>query len=531
MLHHYIMRRIVSDFSKLDNAKEKLKVSMSAILDEDTGEYAIDDYVQYISSYIYSDIVDFIDNDYTYQDVKSVFFRSGKYEFRVNKSISDVVKSVVISIDTDKHEYGYFKLSDFDLNVSYSVNAIEDDDLVYIVPEHIPTGDFNNPIITKLYHDYFTDVKSAFAYRDSVSKEFAKAGYDPVGEFKVMPTSRKFISESRWYQVNLSVDKVVARYNKNRNEYRMISDLDYIEEKIKADTYHSLTFDDRYTVDRLLLQRILPFVDKELFDHICDGGDVTDIDPSMMQDVVNTLIICAFSDAKTEDDFYAIRRAMGPHIGRIEDLNDQARRHKNEGFVLVSKSGRIRYYSNVYAINTWYGARDNYYHGKFMENVNPLPCFEKFSPDLFVDDFADEKLVMKYENDYEQNQLDMKAKHAEMRLRNWPNDKFLFCKGHWYVDGLKSDNVVDDAKFFAFHYKYRLDEDQCKTLLNGEVLVVDDYKSMSGEVVTIKMKLREATINKEYVNCEICRPDQKAADRTPILMAIGASEPNNPWAV
>ena len=529
MLRSYIMAQqtIINNYGS-DNASSP-EITISSVCNSN-GSYAVDDYEHFIADIMFDKLSSFLAIGYTKDDVLFAMSSDGEYSFVTNEDMPDIT-SIMIRVDAKRHIYGYTKISDFYMNVVYSVISIDDDDLGYLVSEYIKSDDLKSPVITKCYHPIFgrDELDAAVKYCESEMMESARMGYGDNSEFKVRPVSISSVSHSTWYELNMSVLHTMERYGIPRSEYRMIGDLNFMSEKIKADSYHSLSFDDRYEIDNMLCHRLLPYVDEDLIHSVC-GEDVSEIDPSDMYDVVNMFIISALGDARSESEFYDIIDAMGAYASRIDDLNEQARYHKNEGYVLVSRTGQIKWYSNCYAINDWYGAKDNPYYHKFQQNKARLVCFSEYSPELFVDSFPDMSLIQKYDNEYKESLLNMRREHAELRFRNYPDEGMLMAIGTWYPDGVESNNRVDDAKFFAFYYGRDFDYDQAKVLFNGDEVVIDDYVSNTGDIITIKGRLREATKHTKWVNCEFYRSDQEPSARNSILMAIGAKEPQNPYA-
>ena len=532
MLHFYIVwRQTVIDNYGTDQQSVP-DITFSAVCDRRTGRYEVDDYENYIRDDIYKKLSDFIDPAYKSSDISFILSSpSDDYELMVDKKLSDI-KDIEIHVDNDNRVYGYTKISSFYINVIYSVISIDSDDLGFLVSEYIKTDDINNPVITKCYHSLFSgdELSDARKYCEFETKESARMGYDIPGEFKIMPVSVSDMSESSWYQMNIDASNIMKRYGISRNEYRMISDLNFMAERLKADSYHSLSFDDKFEIDYMLCSKLVNYVDDDLVESVC-GGDISQIDPYDMYDIVNMFMISALGDAESEEKFYEIKDAMGAYVGRINDLNEQARYHKNEGYVLVSRTGEIKWYSDCYAINEWHEARGNAYYHKFQPNTTALVCFVEYRPELFVDSFPDPSLIQKYDADYKQSLLDVRRMHSEFRFRNYPQDDMLMAMGTWFPNGVESENRVDDARFFAFYYEYNFNYEQSKVLLNGEEVVINDYKSENtGDIITIKGRLREATRFTQYANCEFYRSDQEQSSRNSILMSIGANEPENPYA-
>lgn len=538
MVHFYVMMRRTSINNYKLETETKPDIDILSVRSNSGEGYEIDNYIDVISHMIYSDINEFIDSSYVYEDVRYGFFpedkKKKKYKFDIEPEAASVgISSIIVHIDPVARIYGYTKVNTTlhtYIDIEYSVIPIDSDDLGYLVSEHIKTGDPDNPVITKCYHELFSkdELDDALRYLDTEIDYNKKTEHEYFGEFKIFPVSISSMIDSEWYKVNMETNNIMRRYGISREEYRMISDLDFLGKKVRSDSYGRLSFDDRCEIDNMICHILSPYIPRDLFDEMC-GGNIDNVDDSELEEVANMFMIWALIDAKSEDDFNKIIDVLGPYAGRVNQLNDEANYNKGKGYVLVSKSGQIKWYSECYAINDWYGCKDNYYHGKFQPNMNPLPCFSGYHPEYFVDKLATSEDVQKCEQMYNESIWESRREHGELRFRNYPTDEMIMCSGVWYLSGVESEDCVKDAKFFSFYFRYNFDEEQAKKLLNGEELVVDDYESKNSGRIKITVKLREATRFTEYVNCEVYRPDQDPTARNSILMAIGAKEPTNPY--
>lgn len=457
-------------------------------------KYAISRPLQVIAKDIFSRIEDQIDARYTETIIYNQLLSDGHYGL---KSYDSDELSIILSADIQRGEYYYDDLSlisdEMMFRRVYRVKELDDDDTCYIVVDKITKAD-TGAVIEKCYHPYFTELDKLDDYLHSILSEYDSNGVSDSRIYVLVKSIRE-LSCSEWYRRNVSIADKIAKYELDAAEFRYLSDFDYMDELIKARAYDVLPVDERIAINMDVYRNVLyKYVPIEISCELDYDMDFAEQDVDAIENVVNTALAAALINAETPAIFKKIHDDMGVYDYWISGLTDSIyRAHPNKGYILVSSSGMLKWYDDrdAFSLGKWAGAKDkddNPYYGKFQANsANTLLCFREYHPELAVDTFPPNTLVNRYSSKYHEIEMKSRAAHAEME--HFVEDDIHYVKGTWYPNGIESNICETDVIFEVCYGNKEFTDDEIRELLSGNEISVDDYKSKSGLVCTIRGKL------------------------------------------
>lgn len=473
-----------------------------------------------------------IDSRYSDSVFQSLLDKDGTY--RIASFDEESQTSIIISVNNQNQQYFYEVCGNISVRQIYYVSQIQDENVRYLVSEHIISPEPGVGLIERCYRPYFQELYPAERYLSlKMSHYSAEYGLSASG-FRMFVVDVNEIEKSKWYQDNMLIARQIKEYNLDAEDYRYTVLLSDIFEEIRAKAYDSLPESEKIKINREIYDSVrdlipeddLPSLDEEFAQAQSKYQDV--------EFVAERAIIMAFANAKNQEDFDEIPKKLSCYVYRIGALTDEIyNAHPDEGFILVSSSGELRWYEECYFIGVWEAARGNPYFGKFQLNEDDtLLSFRKFRPDLYVDSFPDEHILKYWKDKYLTDTAAARGRHDEMRYRIEPNGSEIVM-GDWYFDGLSSKRVSPNIWFFRKYGSHKFTEDECKRLLSGEELVIDHFISKADLETTIRGKLKDCSSPyDENLTIAFVRTDINVSKERLILDAeLGITEEGLPPAI
>ena len=521
----YVLVKYISGTSSHD-----IEVDTNQMLEDDS--YAISDSLYFVACDIYRALYSFVDPKYTEDILFSLLERGGKYRL-ATYDVEGVltIESIILFSDRKTDTYYYDLKGDFLSRQEYRIQHIDDEDLVYLVTEHIVNPEPDCDLIEKCYKPYFTDLFMARKYLSTSMKDYDYGKGKPSGGYKLFVTSVNKLSNSDWYKLNLKASVLIKKYHLNKEAYRYTQDIAQVVDDIYADAYDDLTIEEKADIDRNIFDLVRDYIPEEFIDDLeteMEHSDVSDV-----RSICDQAIMIALANASSADEFDDVYVALGSHAYRIGMLTDDIyAAHPDTGYIVATNYGELCWYESCYAINKWVGSRKSKYHGVFQPNESDvLPCFKDYHPELIVTQLPSQEEIDSYEKMYDEYKITTRSQHKEfLVLTNEDGDDVAI--GTWYYEGLMSDNFKKETMFFKDYNKYFFTDDECKRLLNGEEIVVEHYMSKMGKEITIRGKLQDVSgAFDEDARVEFVRTDIDSTNRQKINSGMGITETGLPPSV
>lgn len=497
----------------------------------DNGSYAISDPKGLIAYDIFAAVENFIDPQYTDSVIRGLLDRNGKYKLSVIDSDGGSVNAVIVSVDNASGTYYYDVRGSFIARQVYHINCIDDRDLRYLVSDHIIAPFPGVSLIERCYRPCFIDRYKAERYQAvKMSKYFTAHGISASG-YRIFAVDDNVMQKSAWYNDNLEIARQIKEYNLDAENYRYTVSLQDIFMAIKADAYDELPADEQAKINRDVYMLIRDYVPEEELPFIDE--DMDSVDSSGVEAVTDHAIAMAFANAPDAAAFDAIHKLLGPNDYRVGALTDDIyNEHPDEGYILATRDGEIRWYDDCYFMNEWPEAKDNPYFGKFQKNVNDvLLCFKEFHPELIVDSFPSDEFISKWESCYLSAISVSKQQHPEIQY-DVDDDGEIIVIGNWYFAGLLSKRFKENISFHRVYGSHTFTPDECRKLLSGDEIVVENFITKMDMETTIRGKLKDCSgLYDDDMNVEFVRTDINVSkQRRQLNMELGIDEAGLPPA-
>lgn len=473
----------------LSGVGDELELDINQLSDE--SDYEIFDVKNFIADRIFDCIEDYIDFKYDLESIRKLLGKSGKYKLKLmDNSGNSSVSQVIIMVDNEKEIYYYDLKGEFSARQVFQISHIEEDDVGYLVSEHLINPFPGCSLIERCYKPYFDDIATARRYYNNRMKDYETEHGTASSGYRIMVVSKSAIEESDWYTANLKAMELVDTYNLDAEDYRYLTTMSDVIESITVDAYDELPLEEQCEINRGIYNLMRQYLDDDTCCQLDD--DIEKVGPEDVESIADLAIILALVQAKDEETFKKIHEVLGPNEYRIGALTDDIYNdHPDKGYILCSADGDLSWFEDCYALNEWDGAKNSQYYGKFMKNENDvLLCFREYHPELIVSELPSQLEFSKYNRMYRAELSYERAKHKEMRFGTGENGKAVAI-GDWYMRGLNDDKVSKNTRFPVMYNKYEFSEDQCRKLLSGEELVIENYVTKMGDEVMIRGKLRD----------------------------------------
>lgn len=509
----------------LSGVGDEMELDINQLSDE--SDYEIVDVKNFIANRIYDSIEDYIDFKYDPDSVRKLLDRNGKYKLKLMDNSGDTsVSQVIIKVDNEKETYYYDLKGEFKVRQVFQVKHIDEEDVRYLVSEHIVNPFPGCSLIERCYKPYFDDVITARRYYNNCMKSYEVERGASSSGYRITVVSKTEIEESEWYRANMKAVELVGKHNLDMDKYKYLTSMEDVIETIAMDAYDELSLDDQCAINVSIYNTIRPYLDD---DTVCQLDDTMDkVGPEDVQSVTDVALTLALVRAKDEETFNEIHKVLGPGVSRIGALTDEIfNNNAYKGFILCSADGELGWFEDCYALNEWEGAKNNPYYGKFMPNENDtLLCFREYHPELIVKELPSQMEFSKYDKMYRAELASQRAVHSELRFTSDCYGTPL-AVGDWYQHGL-TGTCQHGTEFPIIYNKYEFNEAQCKRLLSGNEIVIDDYVSKMGKFVTIKGKLADNSDPNfgDGPMIEFVRTDVGSKKRIKLNMSFNICEPN-----
>lgn len=522
-IRNYVLSKYMSGSSKDD-----VQLDVTQLMEH--GSYAIADPKALIAYDIFASLENIIDPQYTEGTIYSLLSNSGKYRLRVFDGIGDSTKmSVIISVDNECQKYLYDVRGASIARQVYYVSQIDDQDVRYLVSEHIIGPEDGVSLIERCYHPYFLDRFKAERYQSLKMNSYTVKKGSSASGYRLFVVNENEIKQSKWYNDNMEIARQIKEYGLDSDDYRYIVSVSDIFTAIKAKTYDDISVAEQAKINKeiyLTLRDYIPDDDVVILDE-----DVDRTDDAGMESIADQAIILALANAKDQETFDNIYQKLSYNDYRVGALTDDIyNAHPDEGFILASTSGDLQWYPECYAIGEWEGAKGNPWFGKFQKNENDtLLSLREFHPGLFVASFPDQTALSEWERKYMDATVSSRKSHPEMSYSHDENGEEVVM-GTWYYAGLMSKKSVPGISFHRTYGSHTFTPDECRQLLSGEELVVEKFITKMDMETTIRGQLKDCSgLYDDDMVVEFVRTDINISKaRGSLNMEMGIEEPGLP---
>lgn len=483
-VHSYVL----SKYMEL-TGKDRLQLDVNQM--KEHGSYVIADPKSLIAFDMFTALESMIDSRYSEDAFRRLLDKDGRYRIALFDE-NDKSLSVVISADQSKDRYFYELSGAVSVRQVYYVSRIRDENVRYLVSEHIIGPEPGVGLIERCYRPYFQELYPAERYRSLKMNHYSVERGSSASGFRLFVVDVDVIEASAWYQDNMDIARQIKEYDLDAEDYRYMPSVADIFSAIRAQAYDSLPAKEQAKINREiydLMREYIPEDDLPFLDE--DMGQASD---AGTEQVTDRAIAMAIANAADKETFQAVHEDIGSYGYRIGALTDAIfNEHPDEGFILAGTNGELRWYEECYFIGVWEPAKGNPYFGKFQLNENnTLLSFREFRPDLYVDSFPDDGVLKYWREKYLEHTAAARGRHDEMRYRVEPDGREIVM-GDWYFQGLSSKKVAPDIWFYRNYGSHKFTEEECKRLLSGEELVIDRFISKADLETTIRGKLHDCS--------------------------------------
>lgn len=516
-VRNYILSKFLSGTTKNNVEMDITQLSLN-------GSYAIDNPKDVISEEIYVSLSGFLDPKYSIYSIRGMLDTDGKHKLSCyDDGMSSLVADyAIISVDNEKKTYFYEVHGNFRSRRVYKVSEIEDAKVGYMVSEHIIAPEPGVPLIERVHVPIFRDLEKALRYKRQKMKSYhCSRGAENSG-YRITVVDISEMIKSDWYKKNLEIYNDITKYELNEEDYRYIADLDEAKMAVFADAYDELTPIEQSIVNMHIFEEMRPYISAEYLPFLTE--DLEDADAAEIEEVADDAILYALINAQSAEQFAEIHKKLGPNDYRVGALTDAIyQEHPDVGYIVLTVDGNFGWYPEVYAINEWEGSKDSPYHGVFQKNwADTLLCLKEYHPELIVKNLPTKAEVEKYNDMYQETLATERRKHSEFKFGYNDYEGRPTVTGDWYYDGLKSSNVLKNITFYRDYGEYVFSKEECLTLLNGDEITIENYKTKSGKELTIRGKLRDCSdIDADYVDVQFARTDIDPENRARMYASLG----------
>ena len=475
----------------LSGTGDEMELDINQLGDE--SDYEIVDAKNFIADCIYDCIEDYVDFKYDLESIRKLLNKSGKYKLKLMDNSGDTsVSQVIIKVDNERETYYYDLSGDFKARQVFQVKRIEEEDVRYLVSEHIVNPFPGCNLIERCYKPYFDDVITARRYYNNRMKTYETEHGTSSSGYRITVVSKTETDASDWYNANMKAMEFISKYNLEAEDYRYLTDMDKVLDAVISDAYDELPLEDKCAVNRNIYNSLREFLDD---DTVCQlDDDMEKVGPEDVESVTDLAIILSLIQAKDAETFARIHEVLGPNDYRVGGLTDEIYlSNKDKGYILCTVDGDLGWFEDCYALNEWDGAKNCPYYGKFMPNeCDTLLCLREYHPELIVRELPSQLEFSKYNRMYKAELTHTRSLHTEFRFKTNSAGKTV-AVGDWYKEGLERNACSKNTEFPVMYNKYEFNEEQCKKLLSGEELTVNDYVTKMGDEVTIRGKLSDVS--------------------------------------
>ena len=519
-VRNYILSKFLSGTSA-DNIE--MEISQLVV----NGRYEIDNPKDVIADEMYVALSNYLDPGYSPYKIRSILDTDGKHKLACFDDGASVLTAdyVIISVDTEKKSYYYEIHGNFKSRHIYKVSEIDQLNVGYMVAEYIVAPSKGCPLIERVYTPLFRDLDRAVRYRKQKMRNYSCAKGGESSGYRITVVDSKEMESSDWYKKNIEIAEDIRKYELVEEDYRYMENIDEIQMAVFADAYDELSPAEQSVVNMHIFEAMRPYSSAEYLPFLTE--DLEDADAKEIEEVADDAILYALLNAQSEAQFNEIHEKLGPNEYRVGALTDSIyQEHPDEGYIVLSADGNFGWYPECYAINEWEGSKESPYHGVFQQNwADTLLCLKEYHPELIVKSLPPKKEIDKWNDLYYQQLAEERQGHKEMKVGYDEYEGRPTVTGTWYHEGLKSSKCISGTTFYRDYGSHIFTIEECKKLLNGEEITVENYVSKSGKEFTIHGKLKDVSdIDSDYVDIQFGRTDIDPEARARMYESIGITD-------
>ena len=462
---------------------------------------------EFIAERLYSDIRDYVDSAYTYNDILTIIRQeNASYNLVPDKEAKDVV---LVYIHTSKKGVKVdVTLKSGMVQYIYNVTRMAKGYVAYLVCDQIVAPFPKVSRTIRCYHEMFNRLDDAIRYRNQQRRNPGKPNKgSKLSDFEIYVVNRYTLDGQFWYHGNLEAARLILNYELNFDKYRYVSDVETLLNYIYIDTYDIATEAQRAKINRKLYERVSPFLNDDIravMDEFLE--ECTD---DKLEQIVNDALAISLTSCVSKTEFDNLQKAIGPYRKRLKALTIELfNDHAGQGYILCTKTGELGWFPNCDFIEDWDGAKDNPYRGKFQKNDGEiLKCFSSYHPELLVKKLPTRKEMSEYRMLYKVACSKERLAHDELEFDDSPLFGYRMS-GIWYEDGVFGDKSTF-ITMTASYGDHKFTEEEAKELLSGNEVVIPDYVSQMGIVGPARIKIGKDVDEFGDVNTSLIRTDIK----------------------
>ena len=521
MLRHYITSKYISGTKKSD-----IELNVNQL--QDNGLYEIADPIDFLANDIFICLENNLNPRYGVDDIYEMLQKSGKYMLETYSWDGTDTNSILLVVDTENQKYYYDMKCGYTSRQIYTVTDIEEENVGYLVSEHLINPIECCKLIERCYEPYFKSLKDAQRYQEAKMRRYTHAKGTENSGFRISVIDTVEIVKSDWYNMNLQAAANIREYQLDAEDYRYIENIEDVLAAIKADAYDDLSLEEQANINAEIYHSLYDYIPLDYRIFLDDDLEVAADDE--YEEIADTAIKLALINADSEETFNKIHEILGPNEYRVGAITDDIYNdNRGQGFIIMCSDGDMGWYPECYFINEWEGAKGNPFYGKFMKNTNDtLLCLKEYHPELITTRLPRKSDMIEFENKYLEECSKSKRLHEEMVFDLDDNFEPIVI-GTWYPEGLKSKTQYENIQFHRDYCSHTFTEDECKALLNGEELIIKNFKTKSDSIITIRGMLKDCTdVFADEMDVKFIRTDIDGNRRRSLNSEFGITEPNLP---
>lgn len=249
--------------------------------------------------------------------------------------------------DGNQPGYRFEYASGYTYMKEFTITEINQDKVVYLVTDHIVNPYRGCGLIERCYHPFFESLQAAVNYQETCEVRFKRLGGKPeLGGFKISVVDKDKITEDSWYQENMLAQKYMKKLGVTEGGYRTQNAYQVVN-LLQKKYYDNADNIEKFNIDHFIYEKIRDFIpeDERLK---CDKVFWKRSFFANTKELVDRAIISCFANAGSQEDYNAIRKALGEYETRIMQMTeDIAKEHKGHGYTVITKSGDIAWYEKM----------------------------------------------------------------------------------------------------------------------------------------------------------------------------------------
>lgn len=243
------------------------------------GNYAIPDTDAYIATEIYNYIKNMVSKEITVDTIKEIM--NGDKDVRIDTVVpTKEEKDGVVNIRPNSIEifaksksglgYQPYFEAEFTNVVEYRVDEIEEENVAYIVSEHIVNPGKGLDLLERVYHEPFLSSEEAVVYQQEQMKIYYEGyTYHDESGFKIFVVDKEEILQDSWYKDNMLALDYIKKLGLNADDYRFYRSAHDVVEALQKQVYEAAT---KYNLSTELKKAAYELYKQDwLYEHVSPG--------------------------------------------------------------------------------------------------------------------------------------------------------------------------------------------------------------------------------------------------------------------